>query len=386
MKKKICFITGSRADYGLLKPLMKKINNSKKFQLQTIITGSHLSSKFGNTYKEIIKDKIKINEKVNILFSSNSELSVIKSTSIGMMLFANKLKKLNSDIIVILGDRYEIFAAAFASYIMKKPIIHIAGGESTIGSFDEALRHSITKMSYLHFTIAEQYKKRIIQLGENPKNVFNVGSLSIESIKNESLLNKINIEKKFGFKFCKKNLLITFHPITLDEISSTKHFNQLLMALKHIKDTFIIFTFPNADTEGTILIQMIKKFVKEYPNNSIAFKSLGQTNYFSILQFVDGVIGNSSSGLSEVPFFEIGTVNIGDRQKGRISLESVINCKNNKQSILKAIDKLYTKNFKIKIKMISKRFGKGDSSQKIYNIISKYKFPKNIKKKFFDII
>ncbi len=199
MKKKICFITGSRADYGLLKPLMKKIKNSKKFLLQTIITGSHLSSNFGNTYKEIIKDKFKINEKVNIIFSTDSKFSVIKSTSVGMMSFANKLTKLNPDIIVILGDRYEIFAAAFSSYIMKKPIIHIAGGESTIGSFDEALRHSITKMSYLHFAIAEQYKKRIIQLGENPKNVFNVGSLSIESIKNESLLNKINIEKKFGF-------------------------------------------------------------------------------------------------------------------------------------------------------------------------------------------
>ena len=386
MKKKICFITGSRADYGLLKPLMKKIKNSKKFLLQTIITGSHLSSNFGNTYKEIIKDKFKINEKVNIIFSTDSKFSVIKSTSVGMMSFANKLTKLNPDIIVILGDRYEIFAAAFSSYIMKKPIIHIAGGESTIGSFDEALRHSITKMSYLHFAIAEQYKKRIIQLGENPKNVFNVGSLSIESIKNESLLNKRNVEKKFGFKFFKKNLLITFHPITLDEVSSTKHFNQLLMALKHIKDTFIIFTFPNADTEGTILIQMIKKFIKEHPNNSIAFKSLGQTNYFSILQFVDGVIGNSSSGLSEAPFFGIGTVNIGDRQKGRTSLESVINCKNNKQSILKAIDKLYTINFKKKTKIISKKIGKGNSSQKIYNIISKYKFPKNIKKKFFDII
>ena len=344
-KRKICIVTGSRAEYGLLKRLMQEIKESPELELQLIVTAMHLSPEFGLTYLEIEKDGFVIDKKVEMLISSDSENAVTKSIGLATIGFADAFDGLKPDMIILLGDRFEILSASVAALIYKIPIAHIHGGERTEGLIDEAIRHSVTKMSHLHFVANEEYRTRVIQMGENPDNVHNVGGLGVDAIYNLKLLSKSDLEKWMQFNLRKKNLSVTFHPVTLENNSAATQFNELLLALEYYfskYDGSVIITKPNADTGGRIVIQLIDNFVKKYPDNAIAFKSMGQLNYLSLLQYVDGVIGNSSSGLLEAPTFKIGTINIGDRQKGRVLPKSLIQCELEKNLIIHVIDMLYS--------------------------------------------
>lgn len=382
--KKICIVTGTRAEYGLLYWLMKEIESDKDLELQLIVTGMHLSSEFGLTYKEIEKE-FKIDKKIEMLLSSDTSIGISKSMGLAQISFAEAYEELKPDIVIVLGDRYEIFSATSAAMIAKIPIAHLHGGETTEGAFDESIRHSITKMSHLHFTATEEYKNRVIQLGEHPSRVFNVGGMGIENIKRLKLLTRDEFEKSIEFKLNKKNILVTFHPVTLENSTAKEQFQELLDAIDELKDTNIIFTKANSDTDGRVINQMIDEYVVKNFHKSIGFSSLGQLRYLSALQFVDAMVGNSSSGLTEAPSFKIGTINIGDRQKGRIKADSVIDCKSNKISILEAFDKLYSIEFQNILLNIQNPYGDGCASKKIIEEFKKVDLQNILKKSFYDI-
>ena len=382
-KRKVCIFTGTRAEYGLLKPLMDEIKSDPDLELQIVASCMHLSPEFGLTYKEIEKDGFNIDEKVEMLLSSDTPSGIVKSMGLGMIGYTDALNRLKPDITVVLGDRFEALAFAIASFVNRIPIAHLYGGEITEGAIDDAFRHSITKLSYLHFTSTEEYRKRVIQLGEEPERVFNVGALGVDNIKKMKLLNKDEIESKLGIKFKSKNLLITYHPVTLKKDESEKEFKALLNVLREMEDTLFIFTKPNADTEGRKIIKLIEEFVKENNHKAIVFTSLGQLNYLSIMQYVDAVVGNSSSGIIESPSLKVPTINIGDRQKGRIRAKSIIDCKGTEEDIKRALDIIYDKKFKETIKNISNPYGDGDSAKKIKNILKHSEI--SIIKKFYEI-
>ena len=382
--KKICVVTGTRAEYGLLYWLLKEIEADKELELQVIVTGMHLSPEFGLTYKEIEKE-FKINKKIEMLLSSDTSVGISKSMGLAQISFAESYDELKPDILVVLGDRYEIFSATSAAMIARIPIAHIHGGEKTEGAFDESIRHSITKMSHLHFTATDEYKNRVIQLGEDPSRVFNVGGMGIENIKRLKLLSKDEFEKSIEFKLNIKNILVTFHPVTLENSTAKEQFQQLLDAIDELEDTNIIFTKANSDTDGRVINQMIDEYVTKNSHKSIVFTSLGQLRYLSALQYVDAVVGNSSSGLAEAPSFKIGTINIGDRQKGRIKASSVIDCEPNKDSILKSFEKLYSKEFQETLKTIINPYGDGYASKKIVEILKNVNLENILKKSFYDL-
>ena len=384
-KRKICVVTGTRAEYGLLRWLMHGINKSTKLELQIIATGMHLSPEFDLTYKEIEKDGFHIHRMVEMLLSADTPSAISKSTGLGLIGFADVFAELKPDLIVLLGDRFEILAASISAMFANLPIAHIHGGETTTGAFDEAIRHSITKMSWWHFVAAAEYEKRVIQLGEKPGRVFNVSGLGVDAIKKTNLLSKDELMIKTGIKFGKKNLLITYHPVTLENKTSQQDFKSLLDVLSEIKDIYLIFTMPNADSDGRVIKKMINDFVFNQSERSISFTSMGSLNYLSTLQYIDGVIGNSSSGLAEAPTFNIGTINIGDRQKGRLKAESVIDCKPIKESILYAINKLYSNDFQEILKHVKNPYGEGTATEKIMNILKTHPIPKKLKKEFYDL-
>ena len=383
-KRKICVVTGSRAEYGLLYWTLKDLEADKNLKLQLIVTGMHLSSKFGLTYKEIEKD-FKIDKKIDMQLSSDTSLGISKSMAIAQKSFSKAYKQLKPDIIVVLGDRYEIFSASTAAMISKIPIAHIHGGELTEGSWDDSIRHCITKMAHLHFTSKEEYKNRVIQLGEDPKRVFNVGGVGIENIKRLKLLSKNQFEKLINFKLNERNILITFHPVTLENNTSKKQFQELLNAINELNDIKIIFTKTNSDVNGKIINQMIDKYISKNSNNSIGFTSLGNLLYLSALQYVDVVVGNSSSGIIEVPSFKIGTINIGDRQKGRIKAKSIIDCLPIKEDIQRSLKKVYSQSFQKILKKTKNPYDSGLPSKKIVKVLKNYKFKDILKKKFYDI-
>jgi GDP/UDP-N,N'-diacetylbacillosamine 2-epimerase (hydrolysing) len=302
-----------------------------------------------------------------------------------MIGFADALTELQPEVVVMLGDRYELLAATVAALVARIPIAHIHGGETTEGAFDEAIRHSITKMAWWHFVAAKEYEKRVIQLGEDPQRVFNVGGLGVETIKKVKLLSKKELTEKTGIKFGKKNLLLTYHPVTLEHNSSLKHFGILLYVLDKLKDINLIFTMPNSDSDGRIIKEMIDQFVLNHGDNSIVFSSMGHLIYLSAMQFVDGVVGNSSSGLAEAPSFKIGTINIGDRQKGRLKAQSVIDCKPTKGSIEKAIEQLYSRDFRDMLTKVENPYGEGDASGKILDVLENTPLPKVLKKAFYNL-
>lgn len=382
--KKICVITGTRADYGLLKLLIKEIYSSKKLLLQLVATGSHLSPEFGSTYEEIIKDGFKIDYKVEMLLSSDTSVGVAKSIGVAILGFADVFEILKPDLVIILGDRYEMLAAANAALIARIQMAHIHGGELTEGAFDDAIRHSLTKMSLLHFVAADEYWNRVVQLGENPKRVFLVGGLGVDSICKLKLISKVELQTQLRFKFAKTNILVTFHPTTLEKGSAVAQLNEILAALNLLSETKIIFTMPNADTEGRILFKIIEKYVSEN-NNSIAFVSLGQLKYLSLLKIVDIVIGNSSSGLLEAPSFKKATINIGKRQDGRLKAISVIDCIPNKKHIFNAIKIALSDDFKKILEKTKNPYGDGGASKKIVKILENVTIPKNVQKSFYDI-
>jgi len=384
MSRRVCVITGTRADYGLLKWVMDGIKSDSELELLIIATGMHLASDFGNTYKLIEEDGFQIDHKVDMLSSFDTPEAIAKSMGIGLIGFADALKELKPDLIVVLGDRFEVFSAVSAALVARIPVAHIHGGESTEGAFDEALRHSITKMSHLHFVATEQYLQRVIQLGEKPDSVFLVGGLGVDNINRLQLLDKEELENFLQFKLGFKNLLITFHPVTLENTTSELQMKELLKALSGLKDTKLIFTLPNSDTDSRVIIKLIKEFTSNN-FNAYFFKSLGQLRYLSCIQHVDGVVGNSSSGLLEVPSFKKGTINIGDRQRGRIQADSVINCKPDYNSISSAIEQLYSKNFQSSLREVVNPYGSGGASEKVVEVIRQYPLHNIVKKKFYNL-
>jgi GDP/UDP-N,N'-diacetylbacillosamine 2-epimerase (hydrolysing) len=384
MNRKICVITGSRAEYGLLRWVMQGVKDHSDLTLQIIATGMHLSKDFGLTFREIENDGFQINCKIEMLSSDDSPLGIAESMSSGLIGIAKALDKLKPNIVLVLGDRFEIFVSVTAALVAKIPVAHLHGGEVTVGAFDDAFRHGITKMSHLHFVATQEYRNRVIQLGENPNSVFLVGGLGVDSINRLKLLDRKDLEDELNIEFSENNLLITFHPATLDESSISSQMQELLNALTDLKNTTLLFTMPNADTGGQTIIKMISKFVSKNPN-SHAFKSLGQLNYFSCIAQVDGVIGNSSSGLLEVPSFKKGTINIGDRQKGRLQARSVINCEPSKHSITDAIHRLYSEEFKDNLISTVNLYGEGGESARIVQIISTISLEQIVKKTFYDL-
>ena len=372
-KRRICVVTGSRAEYGLLYWLIKEIKKDKDLELQLFATGMHLSKQFGLTYREIEKN-FKIKKKINLQIKKDTSLDISRSMSIAQISFSKAYNKFKPDIVVVVGDRYEIFSVSSAAMISNIPIAHIHGGEITEGSWDDSIRHCISKMAHLHFTATKEYRNRVIQLGEDPKRVFNVGGMGIENIKRLKLLNRNELEKSINFKLRKKNILVTFHPVTLEKNTSKKQFQELLNSITDLNDTSIIFTKTNSDLNGNVINQMIDKFTKKHHNNSRAFASLGQLRYLSLLQYVDTLIGNSSSGLLEAPSFNTAAINIGDRQKGRYRAKNVIDVqKVNLKNLLKEYKKINTKKFKSKIKKIINPYGDGKSSERIINELLKTK-------------
>lgn len=382
--RKICIVTGSRAEYGLLYWLIKNIESDHELELQLIVTGMHLCSEFGMTYLEIERD-FKIDRKIDLNLTSDTSIGISKSMAIALTSFTEVYEELKPDILLVLGDRYEIFSAASAAMISKIPIAHLHGGESTEGLIDEAIRHCISKMSHLHFTAADIYTKKLIQLGEDPKNVFNVGGLGIENIKRLKLLSKLDFENLIKFKLNSKNIIVTFHPVTLETKTSQKQFLELLSSLDELENTNIIFTKTNSDIDGKVINLMIDEYVLKNPKKSIAFSSMGQLNYLSALQYVDFIIGNSSSGLLEAPSFKVGTINIGDRQKGRLKAQSVIDCLPDKKSIDETIKRVYTSEFQKILKNVKNPYGDGFASEKIITILKTTSLDNILKKTFYDV-
>jgi GDP/UDP-N,N'-diacetylbacillosamine 2-epimerase (hydrolysing) len=384
MTRTICVVTGSRAEFGLLRPVMESIRQAPDLDLQVIATGMHLSPEFGLTYRDIEQHGFAIDRKVEMLLSSDTPVGLAKSMGIGLIGFGDALQELRPDVLLVLGDRFEMLSAAAAAMVARIPIAHLHGGETTEGAFDEAIRHSITKMSHLHFVAADQYRRRVIQLGEHPDRVFVVGGLGIDSITRLRLLDRPALETALGFQLGARNLLVTFHPATLENATSAEQMGELLAALDGRQDTNLIFTMPNADTDSRVLFRMIQEFVATHPT-ARAYTSLGQLLYLSCLQHVDGVVGNSSSGLTEAPTFRTATINIGDRQRGRLRAKSVIDCAPDRRSIADALDRLYSPAFRATVETVRNPYGEGGASEKIVEVLRDHSLDCIVKKSFYDV-
>lgn len=382
--RKICVVTGSRAEYGLLSGLMRAIKNDPELALQIIATNMHLSPEFGLTYKEIENDGFTINKKVIMLLSSDTANATAKSVGLGFIGFADAYEDLQPDIVVVLGDRYEIISAVSTALFYKIPVAHLHGGEITEGAYDDCIRHSITKMAHLHFTSTEIYRQRVIQLGEDPKRVFNVGAPGVENIKRVLLMNKDELEVSLdGFTFGDKSLLVTYHPVTLENSTAAEQVQNLLQALDEFPEYKVIFTLPNSDTNGRVIIKLINDYVAKNPKRTIAYPSLGLKRYLSVLQFVSAAVGNSSSGIIEVPSFGIPTLNIGDRQRGRIAAESILNCGTGKEDIIVGLNKILTSGF-IPVGMKNPYEGENTTAG-ILNVIKTYPLEGLIRKPFYNL-
>jgi len=372
-KRRLCIITGSRAEWGLFYPLAKEIKKNKDlFNLQIVATGSHLSSKFGLTYKEIERDGFSIDRMVKILLPGDAERDIAKSVGMGIMSITDSIKLLKPDIVFLLGDRFETFAAAVVSLFLKIPIAHIHGGELTEGSLDDSLRHAITKMAYLHFVSTEIYRNRVIQMGEDAKRVFNVGALGLDNIKNAGLLNREEFQERINFKLGTKNILVTFHPSTCEKKKvSEEQFRSLLKAIDVLPDTKSIFTKPGADMYSRMIIKLIDDYVSRHRGKAIAFESMGRELYLSAIRFMDVVVGNSSSGIIEVPSFRIPTINIGSREKGRVKRDSVIDVSGDDGSIKKAFRKAFSEDFRERCKNAKNPYGDGKAAKRIVDIVKR---------------
>lgn len=380
--RKVCVVTGSRAEYGLLSPVMQALKAEPAFTLQVVAAGMHLAPKFGLTWREIEADGFTIDARVDMQLTTDTAAGVTRSLGLAVMGFADAFDRLQPDLVVLLGDRYEILAAAQAALIAKVPVAHIAGGDTTEGAFDEAIRHSITKMAHLHFVTNEPAARRVRQLGEDPAHIHTVGSPGIDVIRKVKLLDRPALERELGFRFLERNLLVTFHPVTLDDRSSAEQFRDLLAALDRLDDSVgMIFTMPNADPEGSAIRDLIDGYVAARPHAK-AFASLGQVRYLSAVAQVDAVVGNSSSGLYEVPSFGKPTVNIGDRQKGRLQALSVINCRPDAGDIERSIREAFVKDCSKAVNP----YGSGDSAERIVRVLKDVPdYRKLLKKRFFDL-
>lgn len=385
--RKICVVTGTRAEYGLLSRLMRMIKDSQDTLLQVIATNMHLSPKFGNTYKEIEKDGFTIDVKVPIIDETapDSAVTTVKSMATALSGFADAYNTLKPDLVVVLGDRYEILAAATAALIERIPIAHLYGGEVTEGAYDDAIRHSITKMSQLHFTSTEAYRKRIIQMGEQPNRVFYIGAVGVENVKRLPLMNKNEIEKEIDFKIDNNTILVTYHPVTLGNRTAKDDIDDFIAVLEKRKDLRVIFTMPNSDTGSLFIVEAVNGFVERNPDRAKSFKSLGVVRYLSVMKQVAAVVGNSSSGIVEVPSFGIPTLNIGDRQKGRIQAESTYNCLPDKDSVFIGLDMVLSKEFRELASKVHNPYEKGNTAEEIFKVISTYPIEQLNQKHFYDI-
>jgi len=383
--RKICVITGSRAEYGLLSRLIAAIDNDKDLQLQIIATNMHLSPEFGLTYKEIEQDGFVIDRKVEMLLSSDTANGTTKSVGLATIGFADAFEDLHPDIIVVLGDRYEILAAVTASLFYKIPVAHIHGGEITEGAYDNSIRHAITKLSHLHFSSTEDYRRRVIQLGESPDSVFYVGSLGVENISQFKLLNKPELEKSLGFELGDRSLLVTYHPVTLEPDLAGEQCEHLLLVLNELSNYNIIFTLPNSDTGGSIIKKLILNFVSENQKRAIALSSMGVIRYLSTLQFVNAVVGNSSSGIIEAPSFGIPTLNIGDRQKGRTAADSVYHTGTSEKEIRRGIQQILSTSIQKKSKNAVNPYQKKDTAIQIIDVLKSYPLKNIIQKTFYNL-
>lgn len=384
-KRKICVVTGTRAEYGLLYWLMKEIQGDPALSLQLIATAMHLSPEFGLTYKVIEADGFAIDAKVEMLLSSDTAIGVTKSLGLGVIGFADTLDRLRPDILVLLGDRYEIIAAALAALIAKIPIAHLHGGEATEGLIDEAIRHAVTKMSHFHFVAAEPYRKRVIQLGERPDSVITVGAMGLDNIKRLSLLNRHDFEQAIDFSLGRINFLVTYHPVTLSTKGPQQAMKELFTALDAFPEANVIFTKPNSDPDGRIICNLIDEYAFQQPRRVKASISLGQLNYLSAISHIDVVIGNSSSGLIEVPALHKPTINLGDRQKGRLRSDTVIDCDERSSDIISAIRKSLSPDFQKKLTSTVSPYGYGNASVRIKDHLKSALLEGILQKKFFDI-
>jgi UDP-N-acetylglucosamine 2-epimerase (non-hydrolysing) len=384
MSKNVAVFTGTRAEYGLLYWLLKDIQSDTELNLQLLVSGMHLSPEFGSTYQQIEADGLVIDEKIEILLSSDSAVGVAKSMGLGVLGFADALSRLKPQALVILGDRFEALAAAQTAMILKIPVVHLHGGEITEGAYDDAIRHAITKLSYLHGTSTEEYRQRVIQLGESPERVVNVGAIGLDHLARNTMLSVEQIADSLSFDLCSPYFLVTYHPVTLAKESPEASFQALLDSLDRFPEHQVIITYPNADDGGRKIIPMLEDYANQYPKRVLAIKSLGQQRYLSTVKHASAVIGNSSSGIIEVPSFHVPTIDIGMRQKGRLAAESVFHCEPNQESITEAINHAISPDFKNNQKQIHNPYGAGDASSKVIKMIKSLNNDDLIKT-FFDI-
>ena len=381
--KKVAVFTGTRAEYGLLYWLLKDIQKDPDFILQLLVSGMHLSPEFGDTYKQIEKDGFNIDEKIEILLSSDSAVGTAKSMGLGVLGFADALSRLSPDVLVILGDRFEALAAAQTAMILRIPIVHLHGGEITEGAYDDAIRHAITKLSYLHGTSTDESRNRVIQLGEAPNRVKNVGAIGLDHLNRSSFMTVSELSESLSFELKNPYFVVTYHPVTLGDEAPEESFQALLDALDGYPDHQIILTYPNADDGGRRIIPMLEDYAANQPHRVLAIPSLGQVRYLSSVKYASAVIGNSSSGIIEVPAFDVPTVNIGSRQKGRLAAKSVLHTSANKEAISKAISLAVSREYKAEGENIVNPYGQGDSSKQVIEMIKGLQFKPC--KSFFDI-
>ena len=383
MTKKIAVFTGTRAEYGLLYWLLKDIQTDSELRLQLLVSGMHLSSEFGETYKQIEQDGFTIDEKIEILLSSDTAVGTAKSMGLGVLGFSDAFSRLEPDALVILGDRFEALAAAQTAMILRIPILHLHGGEITEGAYDDAIRHAITKLSYLHGTSTEQYRQRVIQLGESPERVNNIGAIGLDHLTRGDFMSVNEIGNSLNFDLEQPYFLVTYHPVTLGEEPPEESFLSLTEALDEFKDHKVILTYPNADDGGRKIIPLLEAYYRENSGRVLAIPSLGQKRYLSTVKHAKAVIGNSSSGIIEVPAFDVPTVNIGVRQKGRLAAKSVLNCPARKESIIEAIESAVSRSYKSANEKIHNPYGSGNASAKAIEMLKNLDFEST--KSFYDI-
>ena len=386
MMKKICVMTATRAEFGLLKPILEKLVIVPEFDTRIVATGMHLSPEFGLTYKEILESGFTIDKKIEMQLSSDSTVSVAKTMGLAMISFADYFNDLKPDFVLITGDRYEAMAVATTAMVMRIPIIHLFGGETTEGAIDECIRHSISKMSYLHFTTTEEYRKRVIQLGENPRCVFTVGGTGSENVRKQKLLSKEELEKSLDFILDKDYVVVTLHSVTLENSSAKEQVSELLKACDMYPELKYIFTKANSDADGRIINQELEKYCVTH-NNARVYDSLGYVRYLSAVKYCAFVLGNSSSGIMEVPSLGVPTVDIGDRERGRLRADSVINCEPDVKSIAEAMDRALDPSFRLFCRNVKNPYEGNDTSTSVVKIIKDFLLSNNVdlKKKFYDV-
>ena len=367
--RKIAVFTGTRAEYGLLYWLLKDIQSDAELELQLLVSGTHLSPEFGCTYQQIEQDGFTIDEKIEILLSSDTAIGVAKSMGLGVLGFTDSLSRLKPDALVILGDRFEALAVAQTGMILRIPVVHLHGGEITEGAYDDAIRHAITKLSNIHCTSTEEYRNRVIQLGEAPERVKNVGAIGLDHLSRSTFMTKAELSESLDFPITEPYILVTYHPVTLADEVPEKTYLALLDALDKFPGHQIILTYPNADDGGRRIIPLLEAYAGKNSKRTLAIKSLGQIRYLSAVKHAAAVVGNSSSGIIEVPSFDVATIDIGMRQKGRLAAKSVIHCAPNKNDIVHAIQTGIDKKYKISGEKIFNPYGQGDTSGKIITLL-----------------